>query len=177
MDHRRTITDSQLEVAKERYLNYESIAQIAKDLGINRISLQNYVNKGWRSERDLLRAELFQDLSSSKKASFVKLTQGALQVLARAMDTLAKRSEPPTMREAKDAASVMEALDKITRLDENKPTDIIASEKPITVIELKKKLQYDPFYQEIEDVKEITDVASDDTNNSIDSSEGANSAQ
>lgn len=140
-----------LEQAKERYFNNEPVNKIAKSLGINRNTLQNYVNQTWKSERRLQAAELFQELASVKKSQFLKMTQSAIVVLTRALEDISNRDTPPTMKEAKDVSAILDSLDKITRLDENKPTEITASEKPITVIELKEKLKVDPFL-EIEDV-------------------------
>lgn len=147
-----------LDQAKERYFNNESVSSIAKSLGINRNTLQNYVNQTWREERRLQAAELFQELASVKKSQFLKMTQSAITVLTRALNDIALRDEPPSMKEAKDVSAIMESLDKITRLDELKPTEIIANEKPITVIELREKLKVDPFLEleeaEFEEVDE-----------------------
>jgi hypothetical protein len=148
-----------IEQAKERYFNDESVSSIARDLGVNRLTIQNYVNKSWKEEKALMAAELFQELARSKKSQFVKMTQSAIKVLTRALENMANRDEAPTVREAKDVSSVMEALDKITRLDEAKPTEIIANEKPITVIELKEKLSVDPFL-ELEDAEVIDEESS-----------------
>lgn len=144
-----------LEKAKERYMEYESIANISRDLNIPRTSIQNYVNKEWKAERELARTELFQELSKAKKAHFVKLTQSAIIVLSRALDNLAKQEAPPTVKEAKDVSAVMEALDKITRLDDATPTEIISQEKVITVMDLKEKLKVDPFLTFDKDENEL----------------------
>lgn len=152
-----------LDQAKERYLNDEPVASIARDLGINRLTLQNYVNKSWKEEKSLMAAELFQELASSKKSQFLKMTQSAIKVLTRALEDISKRDNPPSIKEAKDVSSILDALDKITRLDENKPTEITANEKPITVIELKEKLKVDPFL-EIEDA-EYTEKEDDQETN------------
>lgn len=144
-----------LEKAKERYMEYDQISNISRDLNIPRTSLQNYVNKEWKAERELARSELFQELSKAKKAHFVKLTQSAIVVLARALDAVATQQTPPTVKEAKDVAAVMEALDKITRLDDASPTEIISQEKVITIVDLKEKLRVDPFLTFDEDKNEL----------------------
>lgn len=141
----KVIDPELLSKAKDRYMEYDAISSISGDLGIPRTSLQNYVNKEWKAEREFARTELFQELSKAKKAHFVKLTQSAIVVLARALDAVAKQQTPPTVKEAKDVAAVMEALDKITRLDAATPTEIISQEKVITILDLKEKLRVDPF--------------------------------
>jgi len=139
--------------AKELYMDYVPVIQIATTLNTSRNSIQNYVNKEWKAERELNRSELFQELSKAKKAHFMKLTQSAIVVLSRALDDLAKRETPPTVKEARDVSCVMEALDKITRLDESSPTEIHAQERVVTVVELKNKMLLDPFTS-FDDVKE-----------------------
>ena len=134
-----------VEKAKELYMDYIPVIQIANKLNTSRTSIQNYVNKEWKAERELNRSELFQELSKAKKAHFMTLTQSAITVLSRALKNMANQEAEPTMKEARDVASVMEALDKITRLDESKPTEIYSQEKVVTVVELKDKLRMDPF--------------------------------
>lgn len=126
-------------------MKYESVSSIAKDLGIVRTSLQNWVNKEWKAEREMARAEMFEDVAKFKKVQFVKLTENAIAVLSRALENVAKNKEEITMREARDVAAIMESLDKITRLDDNKPTEIHSQEQVITVLELKERLKVDPF--------------------------------
>jgi hypothetical protein len=145
MDQKEFIDKDKLAAAKERYLKYEPVAVIAKDMGIARTSLQNWVNREWKAERELARAELFEDVAKVKKVQFVKLTENAITVLSRALETLAKSQDNITMKEARDVAAIMESLDKITRLDENKPTEIHSQEKVVTVVELREKLRVDPF--------------------------------
>lgn len=145
MDQKELIDKDKLAIAKDRYMKYESVASIAKDLGLVRTSVQNWVNKEWKAERELARAELFEDVAKAKKVQFVKLTESAIVVLSRALESLAKSEENISMREARDVAAIMESLDKITRLDENRPTEIHSQEKVVTVVELKEKLRVDPF--------------------------------
>lgn len=148
--------------AKQLYMDYMPVSEISRITGIHRSTINNHVQSKWKEQRDLAKAQLFDELTDIKKAHFIKLTDSAIRVLGRALDHMAKQENPPTIREAKDAAAVMEALDKITRLDENKPTDIIREEKPITIVELREKMKIDPFA----DVPEAEIV--DDTQDSKD---------
>lgn len=140
------IDQTTLEQAKDRYMKYESIAALAKEYNLPRTTLQNYVNKEWKAERELIRAELFEDVSRAKKVQFVKLTENAITILSRSLENLVKNKVDISMKEAKDVASIMESLDKITRLDENKPTEIHSQERVVTVLELREKLNVDPFF-------------------------------
>jgi len=59
---------------------------------------------------------------------------------------MALRPEGATPTELGKIAQVLESLDKITRLDDGKPTEI-TEEKPFAVDVLHKKIALDPFAQ------------------------------
>lgn len=147
--------------AKALYMDYQSLNEIEKQTGMNINSVKYHVREYWKRERDLNRAELFDLVTQTKKANFLAITDSTVRVMTRALQNLATRVEPPTIQEATKAAEILSTLDKITRLDEGKPTDIY-DEKPVSVIELQKKLQLDPFYKEIDDAnyEEIDEDAS-----------------
>ena len=155
MSKETKVSPTKLKKAKKLYMEYESISEAARATGISRSTLTYHVKKedGWEYERNLARVELIENMKSAKKADFAKMTGSTITVLKRALHTLAQRDEPPTVNEAKGAASILEILDKITRLDEGEPTDIIHSEKPVTVVELKSKLKLDPFADDIQEIE------------------------
>lgn len=142
---------------KQEYLEGSSVSSLAAKYGVPRTSISYHANKKWKKELELARAELFSHFSSSKKANFIKMSESAMKVMARSLEELADRPMPPTIREAKDAAVIMESLDKITRLDDGNPTDIIA-EKPISIKEIKQKLALDPFYEEDIDEADFKEI-------------------
>ena len=139
--------------AKEMYLEYGSVTDIAKRYNVLRTSISYYANKKWKADRDLLRADLFASFNELKRATFTKMSESAIKVMTKALQHIAEREEAPTMREAKDVSAILESLDKITRLDEGKPTDII-QEKSDSIVEIQRKLNLDPFY-----TQEITDAS------------------
>jgi len=147
----KKISKKLLEEAKEKYMTYKSINSISKELDIPRSSLSHYVNKEWRLERDLARTEVVSQLAASKRQDFTTMTQSIITIMSRSLQHLAKRDTPPTTKEAMDAANILDKLDKITRLDNGDPTEILRDEKPATIIEIKEKLALDPFSEEIED--------------------------
>ena len=165
MSKDKTFTDlpkKDQERIKQEYLEGKSLAAISRENEIARTSLSYHANKYWKEELNLLRAELFSNFSTNKKANFIKMSESAIAVMSKALQELAEREYPPTIREAKDATVILESLDKITRLDDGSPTEIVA-EKPISIKELKAKLALDPFSEEgeIEDAtfKEISENA------------------
>jgi transposase-like protein len=147
------LTDDQKERLKQQYLEGASLSDLSNRYGIARTSLSYHANKKWKQELELQRAELFSHFSKSKKANFIKMSESAIKVMTRALEDMADRDIPPTIREAKDATVILESLDKITRLDDGNPTEIVA-EKPISITEIKAKLKLDPFYEENE-IEEI----------------------
>lgn len=152
------------EEIKTEYLKGESLVSLAERYKVKRTTLSYHANKNWKQELELQRAELFSHFSKAKKANFIKMSESAIKVMTRALEDMADRDIPPSIREAKDAAVILESLDKITRLDDGSPTEIVA-EKPISITELKAKLLLDPFSEgeEIEEIdyKEVKESSED----------------
>lgn len=148
-----SVPADKLESAKALYLAYEPLSEIARKLNVSKTSLHYHAQRYWNQEREMLKAELFQTMTEAKKTQFTSMTASTIKIMERALHELSRREKPPTILEAAKASEIMATLDKITRLDEDQPTDIISSrEKPITVEALRKKLALDPF-AEVEDVE------------------------
>jgi len=145
-----------IEKARNSYMEYLPVAVIARELGLNRASVQYYVNKQWKAERELMKADLFTQLQEAKKADFSSMILSSTKIIKRCLESMANREEAPTTREAKNVAEVLEKIDKILRLDQGNPTEI-TEEKPADPAEIRKRLNMDPFQEEaIEaDYKEI----------------------
>ena len=140
------LEDKDKEAIKDRYLGGESIIALSEEYDIKRTSLQYYVNKNWKEEKALMEAELFQKFTTTKREAFLKMSDSSIKIIMKALEGISNREEPPTIAEAKKATEILESLDKITRLDEGKPTDI-AEERVMTAIEVRQKLGLDPFYK------------------------------
>lgn len=143
------LEDKDKEAIKDRYLGGESIIALSEEYDIKRTSLQYYVNKNWKEEKALMEAELFQKFTTTKREAFLKMSDSSIKIIMKALEGISNREEPPTIAEAKKATEILESLDKITRLDEGKPTDI-AEERVMTAIEVRQKLGLDPFYKQSE---------------------------
>lgn len=148
---------TELEKAKSLYLDYTPISQIAQQLSIPRGTLQYYATKEWKQERELCRAELLQQLAEAKRADFSSILLNSTKIIKRAIEDLAKREVPPTAREAKNMAEVVEKFDKILRLDMGGPTEI-TEERVMDAKEIKQKLALDPFQEDALEVdfKDVT---------------------
>lgn len=142
------------EKAKALYMDYVPVAKIAREVGASRSTLQYHVHEYWRAERELKKAELMQALAESKSVEITSMTESAITIMKKALLELANREKAPTITEATQASNILMQIDKITRLDESKPTDIVSnSDKPLTIIEVQKKISLDPFADQIEDVE------------------------
>jgi hypothetical protein len=145
-----------LEKARKAYMDYIPVTEIARELGLNRNSLQYHVDKKWRDDREISRIELLDYMLAGKKKDIMSMTNSSIKIIARALKDLADSAEPPSIRDAAKISGILETLDKITRLDDNKPTEII-SDQALTTVEIRKKLMLDPFAPkevEFEEVKE-----------------------
>jgi hypothetical protein len=138
--------------AKELYFANASHTAIAKECDVARSTVTTWVNKGWREEREIKRLEDLNDFFLSKKHEYVDISAKIVNSLKGYAEYLVTKPSPLTEKEAKTAVEILDKLDKQTRLDENRPTEITNAEKPVTIIELKEKLKVDPFAQ-IEDVE------------------------
>ena len=152
-----------LDTAKSMFMDFKPLKEIAKVLNIKYRTLVYHKNK-WEEERNLVRKEILRDLADNKRGDFlVNLTSNSLDCVDRAIEDLKKRDKPPTIHEARLLTNIVSEIDRIIRLDDGEPTDIISEHKPSTVIELKAKLKKDPFYIEDASFREITDETTTST--------------
>jgi predicted DNA-binding protein YlxM (UPF0122 family) len=151
----KKLTDKQLLAIKKLYFEYMPVTQIAKKFKVSRSAINWHVSSNsWAASRKLQESEIFAAFDDTKKVDFVKMTQSAVAIMARSLQTLATRLDPPSIMEATKAADILKTLDNILRLDEGKPTDIVENQdQPLDDKALKKKLAKDPFnnIQEEED--------------------------
>mgnify|MGYP001296622799 CR=1 FL=1 len=129
-----------LEAAKKMFMDFKPLKQISSTLGIKYRTLVYHKSK-WEEERNLVRKEILRDLSDNKRAILVSLTSNSLDCVDRAIEDLKKRDKPPSIHEARLLTNIVSEIDRIIRLDDGEPTDIISEHKPSTVIELKAKLK------------------------------------
>ena len=161
-----------LNAAKSMFMDFKPLKEIAKTLNIKYRTLVYHKNK-WEEERNLVRKEILRDLADNKRTILVNLTSNSLDCVDRAIEDLKKRDKPPTIHEARLLTNIISEIDRIIRLDDGEPTDIISDHKPSTVIELKAKLKKDPFYIEDAVFREIND---EETNTNVDADSNGESS-
>ena len=141
------LTKKQLASIKEMYMQYKSLSEIARAYDVSRTAINWHVNtNSWAAERKLNESDILGSFTDAKKSDFIKMTQSAVNIMARSLENLSTRHDPPSINEATRAADILKTLDNILRLDDGKPTDIVENtDKPMDDKELKKKLSVDPF--------------------------------
>ena len=159
MANKKKLNKNQIESIKAMYMQYKSITEIANAYNVSRTTINWHINhNSWQAERKLQETELLSSFTDAKKQDFVKMTQSAVNIMARSLENLSTRHEPPSINEATRAADILKTLDNILRLDEGKPTDIVENtEKPLDDKELKKKLSVDPFSNIVSEEEENDD--------------------
>lgn len=141
--------------AKELFMSYKTLKEIAEAVDMPYKTVQFHSAK-WKKDRNLMKNELLRELTENKKTVLTSLVGNSLECVDRAIADLKNRKNPPSIKEARMLTHIVSEIDKILRLDEGEPTDIIAEHKPATIIELREKLKRDPFY--IEDTVPLREI-------------------
>jgi len=159
---RRKVNDEQLALAKQLYMDYKPLSEIASACGLKISGVRYYIDKkdGWRSER-ILRS---QELASSYSEAKIKQMNSTFSNCFSSIETWVreKARNPKELKpfEVKTMMSIIQEMDKISRLDAGNPTDIIAETRPMDVKEVRAAIvKADPFlidadFKEIKDAKE-----------------------
>jgi len=139
------LSEADINEMKDLFKGYHSITSISDKFNIPRTTLSYHIeNDGWSTDREMQRAELYTRWAASKKGMFIGMSDNAAKIIQKSLNHLANRQEPPTPREAKDAVAILESLDKITRLDDGRPTEI-TEEKVMELRDIEVIAEMVPF--------------------------------
>lgn len=153
--------EATLTKAKSMYMAFATISDISNATAMPRSSILYYAPK-WRDERDRHKNEIIEALTESKRNLMYSIAKAGLEVLNRSMAELSKSKRMLTPREMSGVAAIVDNLDKIAKLDEGKPTEILTEIKPANIVEMRALLNNDPFLQlEEPEYVEISSVPSD----------------
>jgi DNA-directed RNA polymerase subunit F len=159
-------TDEQLNTAKKLYMAYKPLKDIVEITGIKKPSISYHIQNKWLKEREDSKSELLKTFTERKKSLMASIASNGLEILAKAMESLKNVDRPLSAAEIKSISTIVSELDKISKLDEGNPTEILAEIKPATTIEIRELLNNDPFLQgEIEDAN-FKDIDNDDNSDS-----------
>ncbi len=175
-----TINKAVKAYAKELFMNYVTIPEIAKRTGIpyRVVTLNAYAHNNqkaacWKQERELFAGEILANFSEAKRPGLTSILTNSIYIIERAMEDLMAPNRKITPDDALKVVKIYDSLDRIMRLDSGSATNIVQQLKPSSVIDIrrkiKEKMEKDPFYQ-VEDAsfKEI------DNGKEIDSSDSSN---
>jgi hypothetical protein len=140
--------------AKQMYFQHTGATYIAKALNLQRTQVQNWISNGWKDERRLHELETFEDLKAKKTPQLMEILDKSGDIIVRFLKDLLERPESIKPWEMNYVFKAQESVDKIYRLEQNKPTEIIQEERAVDAVELVKKLRkLDPFAKNIEEAK------------------------
>lgn len=135
---------AKLAVAKQLYMNFRPVVDIAEETGLNARSIRYHVDNYWAKERSLEKEKFFEYITENKKHQLVNITDRALTIIENSLRDMA--SKPVIkIQDARMVADILEKIDRILKLDEGKATSISTTAAPSTVFELRKRLSVDPF--------------------------------
>jgi len=144
----------QKETAKELYMQYRPFLEIAAETGLSIYAINWYARKYWRQERDLAKTQVIQLLGEQKAKAFAEIGMHGMDLLVRSLREHSKNGTILSVKEAFALSNIITNIDKIVRLDEGAPTDIISDMKPSTREEVIEVINVDPFFKRLPGGKE-----------------------
>lgn len=145
-----TTNEAQRELARNLYMSYQSRDEIVEKSGMSMSSLKYYIHKSWYKEREASKYQMVQALSDSKKKVLTSIVSDGLELVARSMKEWVRSGKVLTPKEADSISKIITDADKISKLDEGSPTDILGEIKPATYVEIReareRALELDPFH-------------------------------
>ena len=154
-------TDEQFELAKQMYLAYKPLADIVAKSGMNIHTVKYHVGKRWKEEREFKKSEIVEALTESKKSLMYEISKHGLEILANSIKDLSSSKRPLNPTEMSRIKDIITDLDKIVKLDEGNPTEILADTRPATIVEVRELLKKDPFL-ELEEAEVVEENINDD---------------
>jgi DNA-binding transcriptional ArsR family regulator len=137
-------SQEQFDLMRQMYYGYKPIAEIVKATGVKRPTVMFHIKK-WKEDRELRKHEIVAALTDSKRELMSSIAKNGLEALAASMEYLNSNKKVLSLKEMQSVAQIIDSFDKITKLDDGNPTEILAEIKPSSTIEIRKLLKNDPF--------------------------------
>lgn len=138
--------------AKMLYLQYCEPLEIAKRLDLPVEKIRDYVHKGqgwdrtpWKELRLAQTREILREVKEGSRVRVANIFKLGLPLIEKALKERIKSDKPLTIKEAKEVTDILFSFDKIERLEENKPTEIVEAQKNVSLEELRRVVLSDPF--------------------------------
>lgn len=168
--------------AFEAYLDYVPINIISKSYSIPSSDIIAYINSGresdrpWKSIREEYENQQHREYFKTKSSRLNELVNFSIVGIKRALNRTLSKSKV-SLKDAKTISEILGTLDKIIRLDEQSPTEIVKVEKPASLEEVREFIKMnDPFLQSIEgkiDVIPEGEVVDDEDDKDLEASDDA----
>lgn len=144
---------AQIELARDLYLQFTPVTEIAKRTGMDRSVLYYYINKLWSMERAEQSIEAISNIKEGKDPKLVSIIDSGLNIIRNNLKHLELSKKELSIQEIKIVSTVMSEVDKVRKLDQKKATSISATEEPEERKENKDVT--DPFAEVAEDQNEV----------------------
>jgi hypothetical protein len=171
------------QLCKELYYKYRTLDEIVSETGINKLTLRCWVHgrtkndrTSWRNERDDERSKVLKENFARRNFKIESITDLSIDFIKFSLDTRlnsrdrAGKKIPFSFKESKAAMDIALGLDKLKRLEEGSPTDILGIKASVevthvracTAIELRNAILKDPFMSGLITDGEIKDDRPDE---------------
>jgi len=131
--------------AKELFFRYYPLSEIARLLEVKESRVYTWSHKGeWLKERSAKNEDIIAQYVAGKGEKMVQISNLSLSLIARSLNELAKRTNPPSLNEAKAIADIFCGLDKIIKLDAGQATERIEY-SAVTIDDIRAALNEDKF--------------------------------
>lgn len=135
-DKRQPVSTELLDRARGLYMAYEPVTAISKDLEIPRSTLNYWIKKQWREQRQLAGNKALETVSSLHMSTIQQMTKDLIIVASRAASELS-RSNELTLKDAEIAVKIIENIQGISdrfkaEEEKNKPKDVVQYVDPFS---------------------------------------------
>lgn len=99
--------------ARDMYLNYKTVAEVARETYISRSTINYYINKGWDKERKAREELNLAKLNEINAMDLKSIGKNSIVILKRALDNVANGENPPSIRDAQAVSKIIETIQKL----------------------------------------------------------------
>lgn len=112
-DKREPVSSELLKKAQDLYMAYEPVTSIAKDLAVPRSTLNYWISKQWREQRQLAGSKALETISSLHSSTIQQITKDLIITASRAAAD-AKNSNELTLEDAERAMKIINNMQGIS---------------------------------------------------------------
>lgn len=141
--------------AKDLYFQYVPAKHIASQLKLSTTTLQRWISgksakgvdknveKTWKYQREQAKKQTLGDAIESNDFHIQRIYRSALPIIARSVESLER--ETLGMDDLRKLTEVVTSIDKLLRLNANQPTDITKTVHSLSLDQVRKFMDDDPF--------------------------------